>query len=276
MLRGEAEHGLLDGRELGREVGDPHALVLELPQAVVDEDHHLVAEPRLDVGGGDGPERPDELVDEIVRSADVPTVFAEDPQLHEPEVRVAEDVRLGAPELPVEDAALEVVDLRLLPDPRKRLDDVPDDRRVDAREGVAVRSVDVGEDLAVPIEDGGLVLTDDDVVVQPDVARDAPHHVGTLVDVLPVDRGRPEETAAFRGNRCVRDHRSISSLLPQVRRNPDPSMTCTRALNAWSSWLTWPRAVATSSETAAGFAPVAIDGSGAIVWLTWSAACTNP
>src|SRR5208283_4717850 len=158
VLRGEAEHGLLDRRELGREVGDPHALILELPEAVVDEDHHLVAEPRLDVGGGDGPERPDELVDEIVRSADVPTVFAEDPQLHESEIRVAEDVRFGAPELPVEDPALEVV------------------------------------------------------------------------DVLPVDGGRPEETAAFRRDRCVRDHRSISSLLPQYYEIRIPSMTCTRAL----------------------------------------------
>ena len=78
VLRRVAEHGLLDRVELHREVGDLHSLVLELPEGVVDEQDHLVAEARLDVRRGRRSERPDELRDEVVRGADVPTEGAED------------------------------------------------------------------------------------------------------------------------------------------------------------------------------------------------------
>ena len=135
MLGGRAENGLLDRGQVGGEVGDPHPLLLHLAEDVVDEHDHLVAQTSLDIGRRDGSEGADELGDEVVRRADPPTVGSENPEVHEPEIGVPEDVRLRAPEFPVKDAALQIVDLGLLPDARERLDEVPQEAGVERGQG---------------------------------------------------------------------------------------------------------------------------------------------
>jgi len=55
-----------------------------------------------------------------------------------------------------------------------------------------------------------------------------------------------------------------------------PSMTCMRALNAWSSWFNWSRALAMSAADWPEFELAARAGNGAIVRLSWSAAAANP
>ena len=59
------------------------------------------------------------------------------------------------------------------------------------------------------------------------------------------------------------------------RGDPDPFDRRDRALNACSSWVTWPRAVESRAGTPL---PPLMErlGRGAIVWLSWSAAWANP
>src|SRR5207249_1182948 len=83
--------------------------------------------------------------------------------------RVLEEERILGPELAVEDALLEVVHLRLLHDAGEGLDEPTEDRRVLRCECVPVRPIEIGEDLAVAVEDRDLVFADDDVVVHPHV-----------------------------------------------------------------------------------------------------------
>src|SRR5438309_1287453 len=133
-------------------------------------------------------ERADELVDERLRVLQAVPEISERSELDHVEVRVLEQERILGPELAVEDPLLEVVDLRLLDDAGQGLDQSAQDRRILGRECVPVRSVEVGEDLAVAVEHRDLVLPDDDVVVHPDVPRDLPHDVLSLELVIPGDR----------------------------------------------------------------------------------------
>ena len=115
---------------------------------------------------------PDELVDEVLRLGDLVTELAEHPQVDDPELLVPELVGLLGAELAVEHPLLKVDDLGLLLDPGEELDELAHDGGVDVGQSVPVRPVEVGEGLAVTVEDGDLVLSDHDVVVVPDVAWD--------------------------------------------------------------------------------------------------------
>jgi hypothetical protein len=214
VLGGHTEDGLLDRLELAGEIRHPQALVLHLAEGVVDQDHHLIPKASLDVGARGSPERADELRDEDVRGSEPPAIASVDPQAHEAEVGVAEDVWVGAAELAIEDSLLEVVDFGLLPNAGERLDQPTDNRGVEARQRVPVRPVEVRKDLTVPEEYRDLVLSDDDVVVEADVAGHPPHDVGALVGILPVDRRRAEQAPALLRYRLVGDHALSSSSRP--------------------------------------------------------------
>src|SRR6267378_5079366 len=133
----------------------------------------------------------------LIRSS----ISAEVAALDHVEVRVLEEeCILGAP-LAVEDPLLEVVDLRLLDDAGEGLDEPAENRRVLGRKRVAVRTVEVCEDLAVAVEHRDLVLANDDVVVHPDIPRDLPHDVLSLELVVPRNRHAAGET--FGTARCL-------------------------------------------------------------------------
>src|SRR3990172_4085847 len=190
------EGALLDVVQRPREVDDPKPARLHLAEGHVELLHELLLDPLLGVGRGRGPERPDELIDEdlgvLVPVPEVP----EGAELDHVKVRILEEERLLRAELSVEDALLEVEDLRLLHDAGKGLDEPSEDRRVLRRQGVPVRAVEVREDLPVAVEDRDLVLPHDDVVVHADVPRDLPHDVPALELVIPRDRRRADDALA--------------------------------------------------------------------------------
>src|SRR2546426_1076061 len=195
------QHTLFDVIEARREVDDLQPVRLHLAQGHVELLDDLVLDAVLDLRRGGGAERPDELVDERLRVLHAIPEVPERPQLDHVEVGVLEQERVLRAELPVEDPLLEVVHLRLLDDAEQGLDEFAQDGDVPRREGVPVRTVQVGEDLAVAVEDRDLVLPDDDVVVHPDVAGDLPHDVLSLELVVPGHRHRADE--AFLPARCL-------------------------------------------------------------------------
>src|SRR5438552_569237 len=182
------ERALLDVVQAHREVDDLQAVRLHLAQRDVELLHDFVLDAVLDVRGCRGAEGPDELVDERLRVLDPVAEVAEGAELDHVEVRVLEEECVLRAELAVDDSLLEVVDLRLLDDAGAGFDESAQDRRVLRRESVPVRAVEVREDLAVAVEDGDLILADDDIVVHPDVSRDFPHDVLSLELVVPCDR----------------------------------------------------------------------------------------
>src|SRR5437870_3488978 len=197
------EHALFDVVEARREVDDLQAVRLHLAERDVELFHQFVLDAVLDLRGGRRAERPDELVDERLRVLEPVPEVPEGAELHHVEVRVLEQERVLRAELPVEDALLEVVDLRLLDDAGEGLDEFSQDGDVLRREGVPVRAVQVGEDLPVAVEHRDLVLPDDDVVVHPDVPRDLPHDILSLELVVPRD-GHAAADAFLVARRLVR------------------------------------------------------------------------
>ena len=185
------EGALLDVVQARGEIDDLEAVRLHLAQRHVELLHDLAFDPVLDLRGGRGPERPDELVDERLGILEAVPEVPEGAELDHVEVRVLEQERVLGPELAVEDALLEVVHLRLLHDAGEGLDELAEDRRVLRRERVPVGPVEIGEDLAVAIEDRDLVFADYDVIVHPHVSRDLPHDVLSLELVVPRDRHAP-------------------------------------------------------------------------------------
>src|SRR5438445_611176 len=168
------EGALLDVVQAHREVDDLQAVRLHLAQGDVELLHDFVLDAVLDVRRCRGAERPNELVDERLRVLDPVAEVAEGAELDHVEVRVLEKERILRAELPVDDPLLEVVDLRLLDDAGEGFDESAQDRRVLRRESVAVRAVEVREDLAVAVEDRDLILANDEVVVHSDVSREFP------------------------------------------------------------------------------------------------------
>src|SRR5437667_1288841 len=201
------EHALFDVVEARREVDDLQAVRLHLAERDVELFHQFVLDAVLDLRGGRRAERPDELVDERLRVLEPVPEVPEGAELHHVEVRVLEQERLLGPELPVEDALLQVVDLRLLHDAGEGLDELAQDRDVLGRQRIPVRAVQVREDLPVAVEDRDLVLPDDDGVVHPDVPRDLPHDVLSLELVVPGDRHRADD-AFLPSRRLVRPART--------------------------------------------------------------------
>src|SRR5438132_12916140 len=201
------QRALFDVVEARREVDDLQAVRLHLAERDVELFHQFVLDAVLDLRGGRRAERPDELVDERLRVLEPVPEVPEGAELHHVAVRVLEQERLLGPELPVEDALLEVVDLRLLHDAGEGLDELAQDRDVLGRQRVPVRAVQVCEDLPVAVEDGDLVLPDDDVVVHPDVPRDFPHDVLSLELIVPGDRHRADD-AFLPSRRLVRPPRT--------------------------------------------------------------------
>ncbi len=115
-------------------------------------------------------------------------------EAHDGELPVPELIWLLRTELPVEGLPLDVVDLSPLLHPGEKLHNAAHHGSVDACEGIPGWPIYVRKGLSVPIEDGDLVLPDDDVVVQPYVSRDVPHDVPALTLALPRKGLRPEET----------------------------------------------------------------------------------
>src|SRR6184192_2184079 len=187
----DIERALLDVVQARGEIDDLEAVRLHLAQRHVELLHDLAFDPVLDLRGGRGAERPDELVDERLGILEAVPEVPESAELDHVEVRVLEQERVLGPELAVEDALLEVVHLRLLHDAGEGLDELAEDRRVLRRERVPVGPVEIGEDLAVAIEDRDLVFADYDVIVHPHVSRDLPHDVLSLELVVPRDRHAP-------------------------------------------------------------------------------------
>src|SRR5881398_3005781 len=182
------EHALFDVVQARGEIDDLQAVRLHLAQCHIELLDELALDPVLDLRGGRGAERADELVDERLRVLQAVPEISERSKLDHVEVRVLEQEGVLGPELAVEDPLLEVVHLGLLDDAGQGLDQAAQDRRVLGRERVPVRAVQVREDLAVAVEDRDLVLSDDDVVIHPDVSRDLPHDVLSLELVVPGDR----------------------------------------------------------------------------------------
>src|SRR5438309_5290993 len=165
------EHALFDVVQARGEVDDLQAVRLHLAQGHVELLHEFALDPVLDLRGGRGAERADELVDERLRILQAVPEIAERSALDHVEVRVLEQEGVLGPELAVEDPLLEVVHLGLLDDAGQGLYQAAQDRRVLGRERVPVRAVQVREDLAVAVEGRAPVLSVDDVVIHPLVSR---------------------------------------------------------------------------------------------------------
>src|SRR2546425_4787043 len=201
------QHTLFDVVEACREVDDLQPVRLHLAQGHVELLDDLVLDAVLDLRRGGGAERPDELVDERLRVLHAVPEVPERAELDHVEVRVLEQERVLGAELPIEDPLLEVVHFRLLDDAGQDLDEFSQDGDVLRRERIAVRAVQVCEDLPVAVEDRDLVLPDDDVVVHPDVPGNLPHDVLSLELVVPGDRHRADE-AFLPARRLVRPPRA--------------------------------------------------------------------